>query len=156
MPPFDSLRPASAVLILIAALLAGCGTSSPSPSTPSDLPTAAPSFPGSSGALPWEEITVPGELREGHVAYPDAEELLRAIVAYLVSIRHEGAEVRAGLQGPLGAQITAYGFIWGIGDDAVAGDDYRFTLARDVDGWFVAAMERRLHCLRGVSRDLCV
>jgi len=157
MPSFLSPGPASAILILIAALIAGCGGSavdSPSPS----LPEVPPEFPGSAGAIAWQETTaVPSELREGHVAFADLEELQREIVRYLVSAGERGAQVSVGLLAQTGDdEAAAYGFVSGAADDSIAGVEYRFTLRRSVDGWFVAAMEQRTHCRRGVSGDLCV
>jgi hypothetical protein len=147
------------VSLLVAVMLAGCGVpalESPSP-TPS-LPDEPPEFPGSAGALPWREgLTVPSELREGHVAFAELEELQRAIGSYLSSTGGHGAQVTVGLLAPVGPdEASAYAFVTGAGDDSVAGDEYRFTLRRSSDGWFVADLRLRTHCWRGVSEGLCV
>ena len=45
---------------------------------------------------------------------------------------------------------------WGLADDAVAGTDLRMTITRGDDGWQPGGAERRSHCRRGVSDDLCL
>jgi hypothetical protein len=40
---------------------------------------------------------------------------------------------------------------WGFMDDAVAGRDFRVSMRRTGDMWKVEGIERRFHCLRGVS-----
>ncbi|CAM3911889.1 hypothetical protein [Alkalicoccus chagannorensis] len=48
---------------------------------------------------------------------------------------------------------------WGLRDDALAGEDFRFHM-EEVDGaWGIAGVEQRLHCRRGITeeegRELC-
>lgn len=46
---------------------------------------------------------------------------------------------------------------WGMKDDAIQGQDYRVSMARDAEGWYVERLETRYHCGRGVSEaDLCL
>lgn len=45
---------------------------------------------------------------------------------------------------------------WGLADDAVAGTDLRMTITRGDGGWQPGGAERRSHCRRGVSDDLCL
>ncbi len=53
--------------------------------------------------------------------------------------------------------VTGMIMQWGIKDDSMAGTDFRVRMGRDDDGWFVAEVEQRFHCARGVTEDqLCL
>lgn len=46
---------------------------------------------------------------------------------------------------------------WGFKDDSLAGSDLRVQMERGQERWFVAEMEERFHCRRGVTDDgLCL
>lgn len=116
-------------ILLAALILAACGgapaAATPTPAEP--LPAEPPAFPGSVGATAWVDSPVPSELREGHGAFATLEELQREIVAQLAAVSEPSTQVRVGLLAPLGEEeATAYAFVSGIGDDAVAGEEYRY------------------------------
>lgn len=112
----------------------------------------------------WEEVPVPPHFRAGRAEYDSPAELLL----------NRAAELDGGEEGGLGRDIwettlrvlphesdppRATGVIlqWGFKDDAVEGRDVRLHMERGDGGWFVTAMELRLHCRRGVTGgDLCL
>lgn len=121
------------------------------------MPAEPRAFPGSVGATGWVDPPVPSELREGHGAFASLEELQREIVTQLAAVSEPGVQVSVGLLAPLGeTEAIAYAFVSGVGDDAIAGEEYRYELRRGPDGWFMVSAQQRTHCRRGVTDDLCV
>lgn len=55
-----------------------------------------------------------------------------------------------------GDQATAAVLLWGFKDDSVIGKDYLLSLRLHQGRWYVAEVQERHHCSRGVVDDLCL
>ena len=51
------------------------------------------------------------------------------------------------------SQATGIVMRWGLMDDAIAGHDVRLHMREAPGGWYIARMEERFHCSRGVTED---
>lgn len=45
---------------------------------------------------------------------------------------------------------------WGFKDDSVAGMDLRAHMRQGDGGWYIEALEQRVHCARGVTDGMCL
>jgi hypothetical protein len=55
-----------------------------------------------------------------------------------------------------GDKATAAVLLWGFKDDSVVGKDYLLSLRLHQGRWYVAEVQERHHCSRGVTGDLCL
>ena len=57
---------------------------------------------------------------------------------------------------PEAGQASAIIMMWGLKDDSVVGRDYLLVLRQHQGNWYVAEVQERFHCARGVVDDICL
>lgn len=142
------------VCVLLALLVAGCSSSAPQPTDrETGLPILAdlPPFPGSAGALDWEETSEPADgLGAGDTTHRSIGELVAAVRALAAEA---GAEVNIGFLGRPSAQEATLVIHTGSRDEAVAGDELVAEVRRNERGWYLERIRYRHHCRRGIDEQ---
>ncbi len=133
-------------------LLVACTSILPEPTPPT------PSFPNSRGSTAWEaqDVELPPEFREGNAGFGTPDDLVQAFIDLADMFGHPAATVRAegGLLGaPTATEAVGFVQFTAYRDDSLAGSEYRLQLRRGEAGWFIASVEEREHCRRGVAVD---
>ncbi|RNL87628.1 hypothetical protein [Halostreptopolyspora alba] len=110
----------------------------------------------------WPPAGAPPDLPPEEEAFPSPEEFMAAVAdSYAGAAENEQREgdqrfeVRL-LCAPTGEETQGAVLEWGFLDDSVAGADVRLTLVQEAEGWQVAETERRSHCRRGQSGEMCL
>ena len=148
---------ASAALLCLLALGAGCAGPDPSPQA-----NEPPPFPGSVGATAWRTTEDPPEqFGAAGDRFDSPHATLQALMAF-------GVQQEGGL--PPGQRLVgdildadadaarAWLHLTGTEDDSVAGQEILLYMLKDAGGWFIDRLAFRDHCRRAVDPggELCV
>jgi hypothetical protein len=145
------------LLVLVAAIAAGCGGAPPGPTTDAatGLPILyeMPVFPDSRGATEWQvgAAEAPEGMRAEDTTYAEVGGMIAALQE---SASGQMVELTIGfLEPPRPDAATILIHASGSQDATVAGDELVVEAARNDRGWYITDIRYRTHCRHGVDPE---
>jgi hypothetical protein len=150
----------TAMLLAVAAVVAGCGLLPPNDPMPTPLegpgpvllPGAGEAVPaGTSGAAGWTGTADLPNAFDARADHPSPEDVADAFVAALGE-----AELDVRVYSETPGRVVTLVTETGAGDDAVLGSQYALAIEPRGDSWHLAGLYVRALCRRDVDGDVCV
>jgi hypothetical protein len=111
--------------------------------------------PGSTRWRP-SAVAIPAQFTQPLSTWPSPGALAAGLVSDLnlgEPLGQDAWEATVRVLMPEAGQASAIIMVWGLKDDSVAGRDYLFVLRQHQGKWYVAEVQERFHCYRGVTAD---